>query len=174
MSASGFPNRQLYVTMVRGVDSSGGLPVAEVTVFVDDAVLGLLPSICVKDGTYTEDRLKLRQELWNRSGLGIAWLLLLAGPVGWLGLIVIGSMRRSGGDLTVTLPFSESAHERLVGARRDRWSLAAVTIGVALLNLSRSTDHPRSSICENCCWSCRRGNRFRCVLRVDGGECAIP
>jgi hypothetical protein len=108
---------------------------ADVTVFVDDAVLGQLPAVCVKDGCYTTDRLVVRQPQWNSNGLGIAWLLVLAGPLGWLGLIVIASTRRSGGDLTVTLPFSEEAHERLVRSRHDRWVFAVATIAFAVVSV---------------------------------------
>jgi hypothetical protein len=89
----------------------------------------------VKDGSYTADRLVLRQPQWNRNGLGIAWLLVLAGPLGWLGLIVIASTRRSGGDLTVTLPFSEEAHQRLVRPRKDRWFFAVATVAFVVVSL---------------------------------------
>jgi hypothetical protein len=91
---------------------------AEVTVFVDDAVLGRLPAICVKDGVATTDRLTLDQDVGWSPGFGLACLLLLAGPLGWIGLFVLGAV---GGDsLTVTLPYSEVAHNRVRRAgRRD-------------------------------------------------------
>jgi hypothetical protein len=113
--------------------------VAEVTVFVDDAVLGRLPSVCVKDGTYTDDRLTVSQQLGG-GGLGVLWLLILIGPVGWLALIIISSMRRSGGMLTVTLPFSQVAYERFVRSRRERWpwGVIAVVVGFGLSSTSRT------------------------------------
>ena len=101
---------------------------ADVTVFVDDAVLGRLPDVCAKDGTYTDDRLTLRQELGGSGGLGILWLLILVGPVGWLALVIISFVRGSGGMLTVTLPFSEGAYERLVRSRRQRWPWGITTV----------------------------------------------
>jgi hypothetical protein len=61
--------------------------------------------------------------------------LVLAGPLGWLGLIVIASTRRSGGDLTVTLPFSEEAHQRLVRPRKDRWFFAVATVAFVVVSL---------------------------------------
>lgn len=62
---------------------------ANVTVFVDDAVLGNLPGICVIDGIATADRLTIRRQVSGSAGFGVAWLLILAGPLGWLGLAAI-------------------------------------------------------------------------------------
>jgi hypothetical protein len=116
---------------------------AEVTVFVDDAVRGRLPGICVKDGTGTNDRLTFRQDMGSRNGLGVIWLLILAGPLGWIGLFVISAMHQ-GGTLTVTLPFSEAAHDRLTHATRVRRQAGLVLVGAlagSLLSLFlRTTD----------------------------------
>src|SRR5579872_339974 len=87
----------------------GGEPVASTRVFVDDAVLGHLPPVCVKDGIPTSDSLVLTENVGGRTGLGIAWLLLLVGPLGWLGLLILSASRQSGDILTVTLPYSEVA-----------------------------------------------------------------
>ena len=104
---------------------------ASVTVFVDDAVLGTLPPVCVIDGVVTDDALTFSQQMGDRSGLGVAWLLILVGPLGWLGLLVISAFRRSGELLTVTVPFSEAAYQRRVKAERARrW---ATVVMVALL-----------------------------------------
>lgn len=103
---------------------------AEVTVFVDDAVLGTLPAVCAKDGIPTGDRLKIRDEMGDRAGLGVAWLLLLAGPLGWLGLLIISTSRSGRGEtLTVEVPMSEPAYQRLRAARRMR--RYACIVGVA-------------------------------------------
>jgi uncharacterized membrane protein YeaQ/YmgE (transglycosylase-associated protein family) len=102
---------------------------AQVTVFVDDAVRGTLPSICVKDGMTTVDRLVIRDEAGNRTGLGVAWLLLLLGPPGWLGLVLISFTRGGRSEvLTVELPMSEPAYQRIQAARRLR--RRAVVVGV--------------------------------------------
>lgn len=91
---------------------------AEIMVFVDDAVRGTLPRVCAKDGVPSADRVVVRQELGGRTGLGLAWLLLLAGPLGWLGLLGVASMKGSRGDvLTVQLPLSEPAYQRVLAAR---------------------------------------------------------
>lgn len=117
---------------------------AAVTVFVDDAVLGRLPPICVKDGVATTDRLTLVQDVTGRAGLGVAWLLLLAGPLGWIGLFVLSAARGGGNYLTVTLPYSEVAYHRVrrATAARRRAALILVGAGVAavLSLLLRTTD----------------------------------
>ena len=101
---------------------------AKTTVFVDDAVRGRLPAVCAKEGVPTRDQLRVREPVGNRAGLGIAWLLILAGPLGWLGLLVI-SVSRGGRveQLQVTLPLSEAVYRRLQAARRLE------NVGLALL-----------------------------------------
>lgn len=98
--------------------------------FVDDAVRGTLPGVCSKDGVPTTDRSVVRQELGDRAGLGVAWLLLLAGPLGWLGLLLISASRESRREvLTVEIPLSDQAHGRLQAARRTQ----RLALGVAVL-----------------------------------------
>ncbi len=100
---------------------------AQATVFVDDAVLGRLPPICIKDGIPTTDTLVVSTPVTDGTGLGVAWLLILAGPLGWLGLLVIGAMRRPAGTLTVRLPFSDAAYVRLRRAKQELWPSALAT-----------------------------------------------
>lgn len=118
---------------------------ANVTVFVDDAVLGNLPPVCVIDGVPTDDALTFTQQVGNRTGLGVAWLLVLAGPLGWLGLIAIAAFRQSGEALTVTLPFSEAAYLRRVQAERTRLRTGLATVAMliaAFVSLAqRTTDY---------------------------------
>jgi hypothetical protein len=114
------------------VSEEAEVTVAEATVFVDDAVLGRLPSVCVKDGTYTADRMTLRELPKGARGTGVLWLLIFVGPVGWLVLLALTSMRQSGGVLTVTLPFSEGAYGRLVRSRRERWPWGIMTVVVGM------------------------------------------
>ena len=111
---------------------------ASVMVFVDDAVRGDLPPVCSRDGVPTRDSLGRNQEIGDRAGLGIAWLLLLAGPLGWLGLILIAASRSGRGEaLHVRLPMCESAYQRMRGARqpRDRSTFALLIATVATLLL---------------------------------------
>lgn len=105
---------------------------AQVTVFVDDAVLGRLPRICVKSGLRTDDTLTLRARIGDPNRLGIAWLLLLAGPLGWLGLVILAAARRPSETLTVELPLSEAAYSQLQQAKRAIWPLIA-TMSILLV-----------------------------------------
>lgn len=101
-----------------------------VMVFVDDAVRGTLPDVCAKDGVPTHDRMVVRDELGDRAGLGVAWLLLLFGPIGWLGLLLIAFSRGARGEvLTVQVPMSEPAYTRLKAARRMQ--RVGLTVAVA-------------------------------------------
>jgi len=114
---------------------------ASVTVFVDDAVLGDLPPVCAIDGVATDDALTFSQQMGDRSGLGVAWLLVLAGPIGWLGLIVISAFRRGGELLTVTLPFSEAAYRRKVRAERARLVATLVTVALVIAAFAAFVRH---------------------------------
>lgn len=110
---------------------------AEVNVFVDDAVLGRLPDLCAKDGVPTTDRMRMSEEIGDTNRLGILWLLFFAGPLGWIIMFFLAS-RSSGEQLTVELPFSEAAYRRFVEGRhlRDRGVLAGVAISLGLLFLT--------------------------------------
>lgn len=108
---------------------------AQATVFVDDAVLGRLPAVCVKEGVVTPDTLTLRTAVGNGNGLGIAWLLLLAGPLGWLGLLVVAAAGRRADMLTVQLPFSQAAYERFRRAKREGWCFGLAAVVLVVLTL---------------------------------------
>jgi len=101
-------------------------------VFVDDGVLGNLPEVCVVDGIPTTDKLTFRQQVGGNAGLGVAWLLILAGPLGWLGIAAIALFRRGPDYLTVTVPYSEDVQRRRVRAERARLN-AMVVMVVALV-----------------------------------------
>lgn len=119
---------------------------AQVTVFVDDAVRGTLPGICAKDGTPTADLLTVRDELGDRAGLGVAWLLLLLGPLGWLGLLIISLARSGRGEvLTVQVPMSDHAYDQLRAARRLRRGAVAVAVAGGLVGLWILTSTDRTA-----------------------------
>jgi hypothetical protein len=112
--------------------------VGSVTVFVDDAVRGTLPGVCAKDGVVTSTGMTVRSELGDRAGMGVACLLVLAGPLGWFALVAI--MLSRGGRhevLTVKVPLSDVAYERLRSARRRQtlWLAVAVVSVMAVLVL---------------------------------------
>lgn len=124
---------------------------AQVTVFIDDAVRGSLPAVCVKDGVATTDQLVVRDELGDRASLGVAWVLVLLGPLGWIGLLLISISRGARGEvLTVQVPMSEAAYQRLRAARRlgrNTLIVGAVSTVIALMTLGSavgSADAPAS------------------------------
>lgn len=107
---------------------------ADVVVFVDDAVLGNLPDVCIVDGVATMDRLTCRHQVGGGTRLGVAWLLVLAGPLGWLGLAVIALLQGSAAEyLTVTVPYSEPVQMRRVLAERARLRAAVAMLAAFIL-----------------------------------------
>jgi len=110
---------------------------AKVTVFVDDAVLGRLPDFCAKDGVPATDRFRIVEEIGRSNRLGVLWLLLFAGPLGWIVLLVLAG-RDQGERLAVELPYSDAAYERFVSARRLRNRAGAIGAigGIGLLVLT--------------------------------------
>ena len=54
------------------------------------------------------------------GGLGLLWLLLLAGPLGLLALLVLAVTRGGGETVPVKLPYSDPAYARNLGLRRFR------------------------------------------------------
>ena len=85
-----------------------------VQVFVDDAVRGDFPPVCAKTGTAAQGKFRIDQ---HRGGLGPAWLLVLLGPIGWIVLVLmLFTTRRV--TLTIRLPYSEAAVERVAASRR--------------------------------------------------------
>jgi hypothetical protein len=121
--------------------------VSEVTVFVDDAVMGTLPSVCAKEGVATDDRLTVRTDVGLGAGLGVAWLLILAGPLGWLALFIIAFTHRPSDLLTVKLPLCGYAYQRYRVARRMRsiWLIAAFVAAV-LVPAIYMTHRPASTV----------------------------
>ena len=117
---------------------------ASATVIVDDAVLCRLPPVCAIDGVPTDDRLTFSQPVGSGNGIGIAWLLLLAGPPGCLGLVLIAAFRQGGETLTVTLPYCEATYRRRVAAEHTRRNAVLMMAGAAVVAvvaaLQRTTD----------------------------------
>src|ERR1700724_578944 len=100
----------------------------DITVFVDDAVLGRLPPVCIKHGDATNDTV-VQTEAVGSSGLGILWLLLLIGPIGWIAAFILSMTSSPRGErLTVRLPLCEEAFGRNRTARRFKASAFAGTL----------------------------------------------
>ena len=92
---------------------------ASVSVFVDDAVLGRLPNICAKSGAPSDALQRIDQA---RGGLGLAWILLLLGPIGWVIFLVVAITSRPE-ILTVRVPMSKVALEHERHLSRARWAI---------------------------------------------------
>jgi hypothetical protein len=110
-------------------------------VFVDDAVLGRLPHVCAKTGVETADHLVMTVPVGASEGFGLAWLLVLAGPIGWLGLFIYAVVRRVE-TLTVQVPYCDAAYIELSKGRRTKRiaGLASITLFVmaALIMIPRT------------------------------------
>jgi hypothetical protein len=104
---------------------------ADVRVFVDDAVQGRLPAVCAKTGQPCDGWLTLTSTVARYGGIGTAWLLLLLliGPIGWAMLLVIALLGPGRGEerLTVELPWSTAAQQRVQALRRQTWLAGSVT-----------------------------------------------
>jgi hypothetical protein len=104
---------------------------ADVRVFVDDAVVGRLPGVCAKTGEPCDGWLSLTRTVSRYGGVGTAWLLLLLllGPIGWAMLLVIALLGPGRGEerLTVELPWSTAAQRRVEALRRQTWLIGAAT-----------------------------------------------
>src|SRR4051812_21153689 len=95
------------------------------TVFVDDAIRGDLPPVCVKTGLPATNKIRFHAEVGGRSAL---WLLLVFfGPVGWIVLLFGGSSER----LDVLLPVSRETLGLWNERRRER-RIAAVALALVV------------------------------------------
>jgi hypothetical protein len=100
-----------------------------VRVRLDDALVGRLPPVCAMTGEPADGYAPM---VVPRS-LGMAWLLLLAGPIGWAALAGLYPRLRTRYEIRV--PMSEDAFDRWMTERRRRlWCtwLGAALLGAAL------------------------------------------
>ena len=118
------------------------MAVAEV--FVDDAVRGDLPLVCVVTGERTD--FVVREEVAVDHGLGAWWLLVFLGPIGWAVLVLVALTRRPP-MLTVRLPMSDETFERLESAKRGlRIGFLLFGAGVVGSLAVIAVDLPRSAL----------------------------
>jgi hypothetical protein len=113
---------------------------ARVEVFVDDAVRGRLPNVCVKTGERADGKFRIEQS-WG--GVGAGWLLVLLGPLGWIALAVWATAARRD-VLTVRLPYCTAAFEREIRLSRERLVAAVVAIVLGFAALVQLASVPRS------------------------------
>lgn len=95
------------------------------TVFVDDAVQGHLPYVCVRTGQPANGLHRIHKTIGGSSGW--LWLLIFLGPFGWMFLIAALVFSGSSRQLLVRLPYSSEALNRERGEFR-----AAVGAGFAM------------------------------------------
>jgi hypothetical protein len=103
--------------------------VASVTVFVDDAVQGHFPDVCVSSGAPADRMARFEQRIGGSSPALL--LLVFLGPVGWLLLLLLSGR---GERLEVVLPVSNEVTERWRRLKQYR-RIAVGTLALAFLNL---------------------------------------
>ncbi|MCU1483447.1 MAG: hypothetical protein JWN67_193 [Actinomycetia bacterium] len=100
---------------------------ATAVVFVDDAIRGDLPPLCVKTGAPATRKIRFHGEVGGRSALW--YLLVFFGPVGWIVLLFGSGSER----LDVLLPVSEATLATWAERQRDRAiAIAALALAVVL------------------------------------------
>ena len=105
-----------------------------VTVFVDDPVLGRLPSVCVRHGDPTIEAV-------GAPSFGTLWLLILLGPVGWIAAFILSTTTSARGErLTVRLPLCEDAFRRNRIAPRLRSFASVATIVLAIATFAMAVN----------------------------------
>lgn len=105
---------------------------AAVTVFVDKAVRGDLPHVCVRTGDPATTLLEVRRPV---GGLGWAWVLLALGPPGWLILAVVSATNAGRESIDVLLPYSAPALERYRARNRALFVAWGATVVAVLAGL---------------------------------------
>lgn len=117
------------------------------TVFVDDAVQGHLPYVCVRTGQPADGLHRIHKTIGGSSGW--LWLLIFLGPFGWMFLIAALVFSGSSRQLVVRLPYSYAAVDQ---ERRE--FRAAVVAGVAMVGsavamvIALTGPTPRSQVRE--------------------------
>src|ERR671910_1076790 len=91
---------------------------ASVTGFVEDAVGGNFPPVCIRTGRPAASIATVRVPVGGPSGA--LWLLVLLGPVGWLLLFILLAARRGEEVLTVQLPYSKEIEDAFLEHRQQR------------------------------------------------------
>jgi hypothetical protein len=92
---------------------------SDVAIFVDDAVLGRLPMVCVRTGAPADGLHRIHQRIGGQPGWAL--LLVLLGPIGWIVLIALAVTSRSR-ELMVRLPTRVPVSNGRAGTSARRWS----------------------------------------------------
>jgi hypothetical protein len=70
------------------------------------------------------------------GGLGLAWLLILLGPIGWAALVVVALARRPRGGIVVHVPYSPAATRRLLRTRRIERGAVVTVVGLMVVEIA--------------------------------------
>jgi hypothetical protein len=106
---------------------------ASVTVFVDDAVKGDFPPLCVRTGRPAASIATIRVPVGGPSAA--VWLLFLLGPIGWLVLFILLAGGAGREVVTVQLPYSREVEHRFLERRQSRNLALAAGLVLGLLAL---------------------------------------
>lgn len=107
---------------------------AATTVFVDKAVRGDFPPICVRTGAPADGWVEIDKPV---GGMGAgAWVLLLLGPLGWLALAILSGMGTGRETLRVRLPYSRAVIDRYKARRRTLFIAGTVLVGGVILGVT--------------------------------------
>lgn len=113
---------------------------AVVSVFVDDAIRGDLPPVCVRTGEPADLTIRMQRPV---GGLpGALWLLLLLGPPGWVAFFVISLLGPGTEYLTVRVPMTRAEYERNAARARLRTGAMGVAVAPILLAFIRPGPFP--------------------------------
>jgi len=107
---------------------------AAVSVFVDDAVRGELPPICVKTGERTDLIIRVQQPVGGWLN-GAPWLLVFLGPPGWVALFLLMLLSPGQEYLTVQIPQAEAAFYREKSLKHLRLAAFGASIVTLLCGL---------------------------------------
>jgi hypothetical protein len=113
---------------------------SSVSVFVDDAVRGRFPNVCAMTGEPADGVVRIEQ---RSGGVGVGWLLVFLGPIGWIVLAVLAATARTE-ILTVRVPMSAAAAAR--EPRRNQWRLIAALASLGLFTAGLLRVEPIPSV----------------------------
>jgi hypothetical protein len=111
---------------------------AAVSVFVDDAIRGDLPLVCAKTGEPADLIIRMRQPVGGMPP--VVWLLLLLGPVGFVGVLVL-ALSWPNEHLTVRIPETEASYQRERQMERLRLGALGAGVFVPILGILAAAVH---------------------------------
>jgi len=105
---------------------------AAVSVFVDDAIRGELPQVCVRTGEPADLTVRMQRPVGGVNGL--VWLLVFLGPPGWVALLILLLVGPGQETLTIRVPYLRTAFD--ADRRKRRLRTLAAAVGLVFLMLA--------------------------------------